>query len=175
MRVYLPKWKDAVGVHTAKTWVIEFTDHAEVKRRVGSGMQDKRQGLALGRQVMRLVGCKVSGEQPDAALTRWIEGLPRKLLERLAAIDLLDRRHLAASNPLAEHVRDWRAALLAKGVTARHADLVAGRVKRVFDGCGFTYWSNLSGSRVMAFLADLRADRVVEGEAKRGLDRKSVV
>ena len=36
------------------------------------------------------------------------------------------------------------------------AGAVVGRINRVFDGCGFTSWSQISGSKVQRFLAELR-------------------
>ncbi len=52
-------------------------------------------------------------------------------LEKQAARDasgLIDRFHEHRKRPLSEHVKDWRTALLAKGGTETHADLVTGRV-----------------------------------------------
>ncbi len=63
MRVYLPKWKDPKTgkARDARTWVIEFVDHTETRRKV-MGFRDKRQTEALGRQIERLVSMRVSGE-----------------------------------------------------------------------------------------------------------------
>jgi integrase len=156
MRVYLPTWKKPNGeTRNARTWVIEFVDHTETRRRI-MGLKDKRQTQALARQIERLVSMRVSGEPPDPATTRWLEGLPPDLLERLAEFSLLDSRRLAAGKPLEEHLDDWHRALSDKGCTPQHADLVAGRVRRVFSKCGFRHWPDISASRVQQFLADLR-------------------
>ncbi len=69
---------------------------------------------------------------------------------------IIDRFTDHAKRPLAEHLADWRAALVAKGRTERHAELSHNRVRRVLDGCGFTACGELSASGVQAHLADLR-------------------
>lgn len=170
MRVYLPKWKDPKTgkARSARTHVIEFVDHTETRRKV-MGFRDKRQTQALGRQIERLVSVRVSGEPPDAAMTRWLEGLPPKLLGRLAEFGILDSRRLAASRPLTQHVNDWRRSLLAKDRTKRHADLVSGRVKRLFEECGFRSWPDIAPSRVQQVLADLRRG----SKDKRGISNQT--
>jgi hypothetical protein len=61
--------------------------------------------------------------------------------------------------PLAEHLDEWEAALLASGATAKHVNQTVASVRRVLDGCGFVFMADLSGSRVQQFLADLRKSR----------------
>lgn len=56
--------------------------------------------------------------------------------------------------PLCDHVDEWREALVAKGTTEKHADLVAGRVRRIFEGCRFVYWPDLSASRVQRYIGE---------------------
>ncbi len=58
--------------------------------------------------------------------------------------------------PLREHLADFEAGLIAKGVTAKQAGQVASRARKVLDGCGFTCWPDVCGSRVEEFLASLR-------------------
>jgi integrase len=58
--------------------------------------------------------------------------------------------------PLAEHVADFEASLLAKGGTDKQARQVAARVRRVLAGCRFVFAGDLSASRTMEYLAALR-------------------
>ncbi len=77
------------------------------------------------------------------------------MLRREGIIDARQDRYSAADRkPLAEHLFDWRAAVLAKGSTVKHADLIYGRARRVMDGCGFTHWPDLSAATVQTFIAE---------------------
>jgi len=63
-----------------------------------------------------------------------------------------------AKRPLAEHVADFRKHLQAKGDTPKHVKQHVGRVERLVDGCGFTYWRDVTPSRVHDWLK-LQRDR----------------
>src|SRR5262249_50936560 len=58
--------------------------------------------------------------------------------------------------PLAEHLKEFEASLLAKGDKPKQARQVASRAKKVIDGCGFVFITDLSASRVLTFLSGLR-------------------
>ncbi len=177
MRVFQSTYKDRNGrTRKTKTWYVEFTDHRETRRRA-SGLSDKRQTEALGRNIEKLVNVKVSGDMPDQSLTRWIEAMPPKLRAYLGRIGLLDAGRVAALHTLAEHLEGtpdapgWRQYLTAKGNTAKHVDLFCGRVRRAFAGCKAVYWSDLSATKLMSWLDHQRADTVDEQgrTVKRGL------
>jgi len=74
----------------------------------------------------------------------------------LAAVGLVDKFKEHRRRPLPEHLEDFRAALLNKGNTGKHADLVYNRAKAVLDGCGFVYMADMAASRVHAYLAERR-------------------
>jgi len=186
VRVFQSTYKGRDGA-TRKTarWYIEI--RIESRPRRVPGFTDRKATEALGRSIEALARCKAGGERPDAALARWIEGLPRKLRAVLARIGLLAGCRAAALEPLLSHLDGaadaagtvvlvgFRQALAAKGATARHVDLVANRARRVIEGCGFVFWSDVSASKVMAYLDGLRADTLDEkGKvAKRGIGAQS--
>jgi hypothetical protein len=60
------------------------------------------------------------------------------------------------ATPLAEHLEAYHRSLQARGNCAEYVEMSIARVKAVLDGCGFARLSDLSGGRVMEFLADLR-------------------
>ena len=66
---------------------------------------------------------------------------------------------MANAKSLLAHVDDWKAALLAKGNTEKHANLSATRVRRIVNGCKLVTLGDVSASRVQTFLAGLREDR----------------
>ena len=171
MRVFQSTYKDKKGrTRTTKTWYVEFRDHLEMPHRV-SGFADRKATEALGRNIEKLAWSKAGGQALDPVLTKWVEGLSPKLRKTLRRFGLLDAARVAALEPLTKHVDGeadaegravflgFRQALAAKGTSAKQVDLVAGRAKRVIEGCGFVFWSDISASKVMSYLDGLRADR----------------
>lgn len=76
--------------------------------------------------------------------------------------------------PIGEHLGDFKAALTAKGVTTEQVRLVYGRATRVFDGCGFASFVDVSSSRVMDYIHGLRADVTDDnGNMKRGISAQT--
>jgi hypothetical protein len=159
MRVFQSTYRDKPTGETRRTkmWYIEFRDHNRDPKRV-PGFRDRKQTEAAGRRIETLVASKLAGEAPDAAMTRWLETMPDKLRWRLTDIGLIDSRRAAASKPLSDHLEDFKAALLAKGNTEKHATLVHSRANRVVNDCGFASWSEISASKVQRFLGELRGD-----------------
>jgi integrase len=74
----------------------------------------------------------------------------------LATVGISDSYEAHRKRPLLEHLADFEGGLLAKGGTAKQAGQVTSRVRRVLAGCGFVFMGDLSGSRVMEYLATLR-------------------
>jgi integrase len=73
------------------------------------------------------------------------------------------------TRPLAEHLDDFHRELLARDNDPRYVRLVFARLTALLDGCGFRFMGDLSASRVMDWLADLRRTgeaRVVLPEGK---------
>ncbi len=122
----------------SRKWYIEYRDAQGIRRRV-PGYADKQATQQLASELERRAAREQSG-----------------LVDRFA-----DHR----KRPLPEHVDDWRKALLDKGGTRAHANLVTGRVRRVLRGCRFTFWPDLSASHVQSYIAELHADT----EKKRGI------
>ena len=67
--------------------------------------------------------------------------------------------------PLSEHLSDWKTSLIAKGNTEKHAVLVVSRARRAFEACRFTYWSDLSASKLESWLAEQRQPGAGRGES----------
>ena len=61
----------------SKRWYVELRDHLDITRRVPA-FEDKRASEEFGRKLERLAAVRVAGEQPDIAMTRWLEGLSSK-------------------------------------------------------------------------------------------------
>lgn len=156
MRVFKATYKDRNGrKRESAKWYAEIVDHDERPRRL-PGFSDKQQTERLAGKLAKLVEAKLNKETPGRELSAWLETLPRRIREKLAAWGIIESQSVAASKPLADHVSDFEAALVAKGSSRRHAEQTAGRVRKLFDACGFVYWSNIAAATIQTKLADWR-------------------
>ena len=156
MRVHRPKYRTRTGERKpSPTWHVYFKDARAEWRRLPA-FTDKGATESLGRKCDRLAATVAAGERPDADLARWIEGLSAMIRGKLSGWGLIDERTSAASRPLTAHLDDFEATMRARGSTNRHVTLVVSRARRVLDGCGFTFWPDVSPSKVERFLKALR-------------------
>jgi len=139
-------------------WYAVFVDWSEALRRLPL-LEDKKASTELARKIERLNSIRAGGDMMTADLTRYVETMPPGIRAKLAEWGILSAVRVAASKPLVEHIADWKAALLAKGNTVRHAELVTSRAGNAFKACGFKLWSDISASKLQSHLAGLREDR----------------
>jgi len=156
MRVFRATYTDRKGrAKEARKWYIELRDHQGKVRRFPAFV-DKQQSEVLGRQVERLVSCKVAGGPPTTELTRWLEGTPQTLRDRLVQIGLLDPERAFGGKLLSEQLEDFKQFLSDAGDTIEQIELSAGRVNRILEDCRFTVWADISANAVSRYLNDLR-------------------
>ncbi len=115
----------------SKCWYVKYRDADGIERRV-KGYFDKEATKQMAARLGK-----------EAALAN--EGV-------------VDRYKDHRLRPLREHLEDFRQSLLAKGNTAKHAELTYSRARTVVDGCGFVTWGDISASKVQQFIAGLRND-----------------
>jgi len=139
----------------SKRWYLEFRDQRQTIRRL-AGFTDRSATQELGRKISLLLDYRAAGQPLSRDLTRWIEELPLRLRDRLGSIGLLDTVRVAALQPLTEHLDAFEAALANRGITTKHVALVTGRARRLVEGSGINYWSDLGGEVVERFLAQER-------------------
>ncbi len=155
MRVFKHHYTKNGKTRQTKAWYVELTDHSDQARRIPA-MTDKRASEHFGRQLERLVALRVAGEQPDTAMTRWLETLPKATRERLTRIGLLDARAVGTAKPLREHLADYERALNAKGNTAKHIQDTTQRIRTVLTAIGTKTLSTLRAAEVQEYLARRR-------------------
>ena len=157
MRVFQSSYRDRAGNRRkTRTWYVEIRDVRGDVRRI-TGFRDKRATLEMGRKLARLVPLRISGEQPEASIVRWLEGLPAKTRQHLARLGLLDPRAVASSKPLREHLADYEQSLRDSSTTDEYVTKTVNRVTAILDGTGTTFLSDLSAASVSRYLADRRA------------------
>lgn len=169
-RLFKTTYKTPEGeTRRAGKWYVEFRDHLETVRRLPA-YPSKAASAELGGNLVKLVAYhKGSGGQTDPALTRWLTGLERRMREKLVAIGLLDAERVGAHKPLADHLADFGQALTAKGNSSFHVEVVTARARKIIDGCGFKFYADISASKALAFLNELRTDT----EKKRGISAQT--
>ncbi len=114
-------------------WYFRYTD-ADGVRRMRKGCTDKRETERMA---------AAAGIETAKIKSGLID--PR---------DLVQRTHEA--KPLASHVADWHAYLLAKGSTRQHADLSRNRISRIIELARLGRISELTPSKVQAALKAIR-------------------
>jgi len=72
-------------------------------------------------------------------------------------LGLVDDR-ASTSRPLLQHVDDWQADLENKDNTITHCKLITNRVRRLLQGCRFTFYGDIDAAAVAAWLAQRRRD-----------------
>ena len=73
-----------------------------------------------------------------------------------AQVGIIDRYKEHRKKPLIEHLNDFKASLINKGNTEKHAYLVYNRTDAVIRACGFACISDISASKVQRYLAERR-------------------
>lgn len=150
-------------------WYVEFRDQREKVRRLPA-FPSRKASEKMGENLTALVAYHTAnGGQVDPALSVWLTTLPARTREKLVAYGLLTRERADVAKPLHVSIADWRSALLARGNTPAHADLVTTRAQKIIDGCGFTYYADIDGARVAAYLSELRQDT----KDKRGISAQT--
>ena len=159
MQVYKPAFKSKLTGKTKKCshWYITFVDKLQIRRRLPAFVNNR----ATDRAAERIQELLDSGGFLRPELQAWLEKeIPPTMRERLIEWGIVDSRRISAhlGKRLAEHVDDFRAALEAKGNSARHVAQVARTLCGMFAKCGFKTWTDIDANRLYTYLADLRGD-----------------
>ena len=139
-----------------RRWYVEFRDHREVVRRLAA-FSDKCASEELGRKLERLAARRSTGVGPDRELSRFLGGLPERIVARLADLGLLDRSRAAAGQSIEAHLADFEATLRARQRTEKYVRLLVSRVRRVLEGIGACSLATIRPTTVERFLAEQRA------------------
>lgn len=155
MSVFQMKYTHNGKKKQTKVWRVEFRDHNNIRRRV-SGYRDKKGSEQLERIIEQLVACQRNGLLPEGDLVRAVEMMRANVRNRLVEWGVLDKRRQHAAKPLADHLDDYEAELVAKGASSKWARMVNTRARRVFDHAGCKSLSDLTANRVLIAADDLR-------------------
>jgi len=166
VRVFKSSYRNRNGKTTkTRNWYVEFRDHNHDTRRLPA-FTSKGASEELGRNLDKLVSFhRATGGQIDPTLQKWLEQIPPAVLDKLVAIGLVDTERVAVKKPLSTHLDDYATTLRSKDNSEKYVRLARARIERVFEGCGFRYWGDLSASKILSFLGDLRKPKT-EGKVE---------
>ena len=126
-------------------WIMSFFDHEG--RRVTRSTKTTDKAAA-----QRILAKQVA----DTALRR--EGVVDAGQERVA---------IESRRPIGEHLADWKAALVGKGISGKRVDVVFNRAKRIIDDRGMATLGDVTAEAVRRFAGQLReqgaATRTING------------
>jgi integrase len=88
----------------------------------------------------------------------WLNNIGEKLRDKLTQVGLLDGSRAATNKPLTESIEEYVQFLAAKERTEKYLRDNRLILNRIFTNCGFRFWSNVSATKVMAYLKALRDD-----------------
>jgi len=114
---------------------------------------NKRETERAAEKIEWLLSC--CGRPLDPELSKWLSQVPPKIYEQLIGWGLLDAKQIAVGKALSKHLNDFEQFLLAKGNTDHHVKTTVSRIRRVFDGCKFNVWADISASKVQQIISSL--------------------
>src|SRR5262245_56004001 len=77
-----------------------------------AAFDDRRASDDLARKIERLAELRSVGDEPDAALRRFLDGLPERIRSRLIKHGLISGRAASGTRNLSAHLGDYHQALL---------------------------------------------------------------
>jgi integrase len=176
MRVFRATYNDRQGLNReSRRFYVELRDHNGIVRRL-PGFPSERMTAKLGENVQALIDCQANHERPTGDLVKWLEALPNRTAKVLMRWGLLAGQSFAARKPLTEHLADWKAAMLAKGMTDKHAKMMHHNAERIFKACKASFVSEIQPGKVQAAIAELRKDKIkpVAGGSEPGKVQKVI-
>ena len=135
-------------VEKSQSWFLYFHDHHRREHSFAAGT-DKGEAVKLEGRIRDVVNCRRNGYYPPD-VSEWLDALPSGLRSKLAKWDLLSGGRVAAGVPLSEHLTDWRAHLIASGISTKQAEQQFSRVSRVFTKAGFHYLPDVTSGKVLS-------------------------
>jgi hypothetical protein len=136
-------------------WDIRFRNHDGRIVKI-PGDRDRAAAKRIGDCVMMLVKAKQNGDPPPGELAVWIDNMPAKLADRLVELGLLTARRLIRVKPLADHIKNYGAAVAArKSNKADHAGQQESKVRRICAGMKIERFDDLTADDLLKFLASL--------------------
>lgn len=157
MRIYRRKRNDSKTGRKVESgrWYVAWADAFNDLRHTWPAYTDKRASATMGRKLEAISERKASGEQLDADLRDFIDGLPAKRRQELVDLRLIDRAFVQRGDALEEHLDRWIASMTDR--TAKHRTTSRKHVERVLQLASIDRLADITTSglnQAMGKLAD---------------------
>jgi len=136
-------------------WHIEFSDNLQIRRHL-KAFTNERASERLADKIDELLSCQANNRQLDDELSNWLEKIPSRIRKELIKFGLLDPRRSTVGETLSEHIEEFRDYLTKKERNPKHIKETVGTLRRIFDGCGFVTWTDISPDKLKHYLDGLR-------------------
>ena len=165
MAVLKLKYKNKDGkIKKIRNWYVEFKDHSCIIRRMPA-YPDKGASKILEFKIRELVSC-INAGLPERVfeLSQWFKKQPPGIKNHLVTLGLLDvRKTEGGFKFLTEYLRDFKesiktASLNIKDYSYKQANMTIARVRKIFEGCGFTVWQDVNSDKIQLYLNKLKSE-----------------
>jgi integrase len=160
MKTFKPTYRDKKTGKKKKCshYYLTFTDNRQIRRRLPA-YSDKRASERLAQRIEELLSC---GGILSPDLQKWIETLPGKQRRKLIEWELIDNYRFSENigKLLSEHLKDFRAYLLARENSKAYVKQITERIEYVFSECGFKVWTDIDANKIYTFLGDMRKNGI---------------
>jgi integrase len=136
-------------------WHIQFEDNLGIIREL-KAYTNEQATKRLADRIQQLLNYKSNNQPLDSELQNFIENLNAKIRNELISFGLLDSQKAKAGKPLKELVSEFAKFLEAKERAEKYIRSTKGELERIFKGCSFRYWSDISPTTIMAYLKKMR-------------------
>ncbi len=150
----LTKSGDKILCETSN-WHISFEDNLSIHREL-KAYTNEQATQRLADRIQQLLNCKSNNQPLDSELQKFVEQLSVKIRDELIGFGMLDSQKASAGKPLKDLVSEFINFLEAKERNSKYISETKSELDRVFEGCSFRYWSDISPTKVMAYLKKLR-------------------
>jgi len=131
-----------------------FKQQYTTKDRQGRSVKKKSQHWYIDYKTSDGTRKRVKGFKDKAATSQLAAKLEREV--ELVKVGIVDKYAEHRKRLLLDHLRDFKDYLLHKGDTLQHASLTHNRAEAVIKACKFVYFSDISPSRILKYLAERR-------------------
>jgi integrase len=154
MRIYRQSIRrDGQTLQTGK-WYADV--YVEGKRHRLPLHKSKSLSEKTARRIEELIGLRLAGESPGADMQKWIAQQPPEFIKRLAKIGLISGSRAAAGTALNQHIKSFRAHLLASGVTSKQAEQQSNRAERVLSEAGCRSLQDITSGKILLAIDRLK-------------------